>query len=247
MVHARRIHPTEMKTEDAREAPWGTEGRRLAAILSADVCGFATLVERDEAGTRAALSIAKRAIARSVEAFGGRIVDAVGDNVLAEFPSAVDAVRAALEIQRRPWDDPRMQREALQFRIGINIGDVAVEGSQIFGDGINVAARLQALARPGGIAVSANIVEQVENKIPVSFDCVGRVRLKNISAPKAVYRVSNGSAIRRSAIFRWDIISRLWANNPASFIGGVIITSILLALLLLAIDIHSDLNATADR
>jgi adenylate cyclase len=217
--------------------------RRLAAILSADVCGFSRLVEADEEGTRAKLSAAQAMTGCIVVKFGGRIVDAVGDNVLAEFPSAVNAVQAAVSIQENLSASGIMRGGGLRFRIGINIGDVAAEGDKIFGEGINIAARLQALADPGGICVAGNVIEQVARRLPFEFQRLGRFRLRNISLAVSVFRViANSDRTRIPG-------SRLGAYLPSDqaawlkFLARACTITILIALLLLGLHIDAKLDA----
>ena len=169
--------------------------RRLAAILSADVVGYSRLMGDDEAGTLAVLK-AHRAecIDPEIAAYQGRIVKLMGDGALVEFPSVVDAVECAVAVQRgmaeRNAEVPEDRRVA--FRIGINLGDVIIEGDDIYGDGVNVAARLQELADPGGVCVSANVHEQVEGKLDVAFEDRGEQTVKNIARPLRVYGVTDG-------------------------------------------------------
>jgi adenylate cyclase len=129
-----------------------------------------------------------------VERHDGRIVNTWGDAVIAEFPSVVEAVQCAVEIQQeisnQESDPPHADR--MQFRIGINLGDVMVDGSDIYGDGVNVAARLQELAEPGGVVISASVYDQVHNKLSLGFDCLGQRQMKNV-APVVTYRVAMGS------------------------------------------------------
>ncbi|MBI3770345.1 MAG: adenylate/guanylate cyclase domain-containing protein [Deltaproteobacteria bacterium] len=165
--------------------------RQLAAILSADAVGYSRRMADDEAATVQALRAHRETIGGFVREHRGRVNNAVGDNLLAEFASAVDAVTCALDVQtelaRREAGLPEERR--LRFRIGIHLGDLLVEGDQIYGDGINVAARLEALADPGGICASAAVVEQVRGKVQGAFEDLGDQQLKNIPAPVRVYRV----------------------------------------------------------
>ena len=166
--------------------------RRLAAILVADVVGYSRLMEEDEAGTLAALK-AHRAelIDPEIAEYHGRIVKLMGDGALVEFPSVVDAVECAGDIQvgmaARNADVPEGRR--IEFRIGINLGDIIVEGEDIYGDGVNVAARLQELAEPGGVCISSAVYEQVHKKTDLAFQDMGKREVKNISEPVRVYRV----------------------------------------------------------
>ena len=174
--------------------------RKLAAVLCADVEGYSRLMGADEAGTHATLTAYRVVIAESIAEHGGRIVGTAGDSVMADFPSVVEALRAAVEIQKefaeRNAELPAERR--LRFRIGINLGDVIVDGEDIFGDGVNVAARVQALAEPGGIAISGAVYDQVRNKLDLGFRDRGAHRVKNIAEPVRVYGVLPESrAMRR--------------------------------------------------
>ena len=160
--------------------------RRLAAILAADVAGYSRLMGADEEGTLRRLNAHRRQLLDpKISEHRGRIVKTTGDGVLVEFASVVDAVRCAAEVQRamaeRDADVPDEQR--IRFRIGVNLGDIIVEGDDIFGDGVNVAARLEALAEPGGICVSRTVRNQVRDKLPYSFEDMGEQSVKNIARP----------------------------------------------------------------
>jgi adenylate cyclase len=165
--------------------------RQLAAILSADAVGYSRRMAEDEASTVEALRSHRQTIGGFVREHRGRVVDAVGDNLLAEFASAVDAVACAMgvqaELERREAKVPEERR--LRFRIGIHVGDLLVEGDQLFGDGLNVAARLEALAAPGGICASAAVVEQIRGKLPAVFEDLGEQQLKNIPTPVRAYAI----------------------------------------------------------
>ena len=174
--------------------------RRLTTVLCADVHGYSRLMGSDEAATLGTLRRYRAAIAGLVERHDGRIVNTWGDAVIAEFPSVVEAVQCAVEIQHeissRNSDPPDARR--MQFRIGINLGDVMVDGSDIYGDGVNVAARLQELAEPGGVVISSSVYDQVHNKLSLGFDCLGQRQMKNV-APVVTYRVTmSGEAAGRS-------------------------------------------------
>ncbi len=169
----------------------GNFERRLAAILCADVVGYSRLMESDEEETIRALNSCRQTIDELVASHHGRVFGSAGDSVVAEFPSAVGAVRCAADIQRHQEakaagvsDDRRMR-----LRIGINLGDIVVEDGNLLGDGVNVAARLQALGEPGGLCISANIYEQVEGKLDLVFDDLGEQTVKNIARPIRAYRV----------------------------------------------------------
>jgi adenylate cyclase len=169
--------------------------RKLAAILSADVEGYSRLMGDDEAATVRTITEYRQVIVSAVAGHGGRVVDAPGDNVLAEFASVVDAVGCAVEVQR----DLASRNAALppsrhmRFRIGINLGDVIVDGERIYGDGVNIAARLESLADGGGVCLSGAAYDQVEGKLGLDYDFLGEQTVKNIARPVRVYRVRLGS------------------------------------------------------
>jgi len=169
--------------------------RRLAAILAADVVGYSGLMEQDEAGTMTALAERRKAVWEPLLAkYRGRIVRLMGDGTLAEFASAVDAVQCAVDVQRAMKEASRKLSDdrAIVLRIGLNLGDVIVEGDDLYGDGVNVAARLEGMADPGGICLSAAIHQQVERLLPFAFKDLGDQALKNIARPVRVYSVDLG-------------------------------------------------------
>ena len=165
--------------------------RHLAAILAADVAGYSRMVAHDEEGTLRTLGLYRAVIADLIAEHDGRVFNAAGDSVLAEFASAVQALRAAVALQRalqrRNADLPAAQR--MEFRVGINLGDVVAEGTDLLGDGINVAARLQELAPPAGICISGALREQTEGKLSFPLVALGAQALKNIPRPVTIYRV----------------------------------------------------------
>ncbi len=168
--------------------------RRLAAILAADVAGYSRLTGADEEGTLAALKELRRELADpKIKEHRSRIVKTTG-GLLVEFASVVDAVRCAVEVQQemaeRDVGVPEERR--IQFRIGINLGDIIKDGRDIYGDGVNVAARLEALAEPGGICVNRVVRDQVRDKLDFAFEDAGEQRVKNIARPLRVYRVRPG-------------------------------------------------------
>jgi adenylate cyclase len=165
--------------------------RKLAAILSADVEGYSRLMGDDEAATVRTLTEYREAIASIVGRHGGRVVDTPGDNVLVEFSSVVDAVQCAVEIQRelRSRNAALPDSRRMKFRMGINLGDVIVEGRRLYGDGVNIAARLEALSESGGVCLSGAAYDQVEGKLPLGYDFLGEHTVKNIARPVRVYRL----------------------------------------------------------
>lgn len=166
--------------------------RRLAAILAADVVGYSSLMGEDEVGTLTRLKECRReVIDPAIDSFRGRIIKLMGDGALVEFASVVDAVQCAAVIQRSMADANNGPTEArpLLFRIGVNLGDVIVDGHDIYGDGVNIAARLEAMAEPGGICISGTAFDHAVHKVDVGFAGLGELRLKNIADPVRVYRV----------------------------------------------------------
>ncbi len=177
----------------------GTEiERRLAAILSADAVGYSRLMAENEAATIRSVQESRALISEVVASYRGRVVDAPGDNVLAEFPAALAAVEAAIEIQNRLHERgsevPESRR--MQFRIGIHLGDVATDGTSLYGDGVNIAARLEGLAEPGGICISGEVHGQVRGRIDTDFEDLGDREVKNIPHPVRVYRLTSAGAKR---------------------------------------------------
>ncbi|MGE0162597.1 MAG: adenylate/guanylate cyclase domain-containing protein [Dongiaceae bacterium] len=179
--------------------------RKLTAILAADIAGYSRLMGADEEGTLDALRAHRDVVDGLVAAHRGRVFNSAGDSIVAEFPSAVEAINCAAEIQREMGarNAPVAQDRRLEFRIGINIGDVMAEGGNLFGDGVNVAARVQELAEPGGICVARNVYDQVKQKVGVAFEPLGNHQVKNIAEPVAIYRVLTDGAARRSPMRRW--------------------------------------------
>jgi class 3 adenylate cyclase len=176
--------------------------RRLTAILAADVAGYSRLMGMDEEGTHDRLKAHLRELVDpKIKEHRGRIVKNTGDGFLAEFASVVDAVRCTAEVQRgmaeREPDVPEERR--ITFRIGVNLGDVIVEEDDIFGDGVNVAARLEALAEPGGICVSRVVRDQVRDRLDFGFEDLGDQQVKNIARPVRVYRIPLGETARTNA------------------------------------------------
>ena len=165
--------------------------RKLTAILSADVKGYSRLMSEDEEGTIRTLNTYKELMANLIQQHHGRVVDAPGDNLLAEFASVVDAVRCAVEIQKelKTCNAEFPENRRMEFRIGINLGDVIEEGEQILGDGVNIAARLESLSEAGGICISGTAFDQVRNKLDLGYEYLGEQTVKNIALPVRVYKV----------------------------------------------------------
>lgn len=179
--------------------------RKLAAILAADIAGYSRLMGADEEATLTALRSHREVVDELVTAHRGRVFNSAGDSIVAEFPSAVEASLCAVEIQReiarRNESVPKPKR--LEFRIGVNIGDVVVEGGNLLGDGVNVADRVEKLAEPGGICVSRNVHDQLRNKVGFALEPMGEHQVKNIATPVSVYRVLVGTAAPRPPVVRW--------------------------------------------
>ena len=165
--------------------------RKLTAILSADVEGYSRLMGEDEEATIRTLTGYREAMANLIQQHRGRVVDSPGDNVLAEFSSAVDAMGCAVKIQEelKARNAELSENRRMEFRIGINLGDVIVEGERIYGDGVNIAARIEGLAEGGGICISGTVYDQVENKLALDYESLGEQAVKNIKKPIRVYRV----------------------------------------------------------
>jgi len=165
--------------------------RKLTAILSADVKGYSRLMGEDEEATIRTLTIYREEMATIIKQHRGRVVDSPGDNLLADFASVVDAVQGAVAIQRelKTRNAELLANRQMEYRIGINVGDVVVEGERIYGDGVNIAARVEGLAEAGGICISEAVHMQIKNKLPFKYAYQGEHQVKNIADPVRVYRV----------------------------------------------------------
>ncbi|MEZ5830541.1 MAG: tetratricopeptide repeat protein [Dongiaceae bacterium] len=179
--------------------------RRLAAILSADVAGYSRLMGADEEGTLNALRSRLEIMSHQISAHHGRVFNSAGDSVVAEFSSAVDAVNCAVEIQQaiRKCNEAVAENNHLEFRIGINIGDVMAEDGNLYGDGVNISSRIQELAESGGVFVAQNVYNEVSQKVSLTFDALGEHRVKNIVRPVSVYRVQIDNGTKRSRAIVW--------------------------------------------
>jgi adenylate cyclase len=168
--------------------------RKISAILSADVVGYSRLMGEDEVSTVRTLEAYRKVISDLIGQFRGRVVDSPGDNLLSEFSSVVDAVQCAVEIHEviRAKNEELPEDRRMLFRIGVNLGDVIEEGDRIYGDGVNIAARLEGLAEAGGICISGSAHEQIENKLALGYEFLGEHTVKNIAKPVKVYKVPMG-------------------------------------------------------
>src|SRR5262245_2162016 len=199
-----------MSTEGGHTRP----SRRLAAILAADIAGYSTLMGADEARTVQDLKGHQAVVLPMISQFGGRIIDTAGDGILAEFNSVSNAVECAVAIQdtMRSRNAGTDAHRKMQYRIGINLGDVIFDDSRIYGDGINVAARLESLAEPGGICISSKVYEDVRGKIDLSYDDIGEQQLKNIAQSVRCYQVSG---IKRTTSLLGDAKALALPDKPS--------------------------------
>ena len=165
--------------------------RKLTTIFSADAAGYSRLMGNDEAATVHTIELYRKIISDLIVQYRGRVIDSPGDNVLAEFSSVVDSVQCAVavqkELQARNSELPDSRK--MEFRIGINLGDIIQEGDRIYGDGVNIAARLEGLADPGGICISKTAFDHIESKLPYGYEFIGDQTVKNISKPVGAYSV----------------------------------------------------------
>jgi adenylate cyclase len=165
--------------------------RKLSAILSADVKGYSLLMTNDEAFTIKTLKEYRKIMSKIIKHHSGRVVDAPGDNLLAEFPSAVNAVQCSVEIQKelKGKNAESLDDKQLEFRIGVNIGDVVQDDDSLYGEGVNIAARIEGLADPGGVCISRNTYDHIKNKLKLGYEYIGEHAVKNIEDPVRVYKV----------------------------------------------------------
>ena len=187
--------------------------RKMSAVLSADVKGYSRLMSADEEGTVKALNDCREIIARCVQDHRGRVVDSPGDNVLAEFVSTVEAVKCAVKIQEdlKVWNADLPEGRRMEFRIGVNLGDVIEEEKRIYGDGVNIAARLEGLAEAGGICISGTAFDQVKGKLSLGYQFVGKQTVKNITDPIRAYKIlaepeHAGKVIGEGKNIKWRLI-----------------------------------------
>jgi class 3 adenylate cyclase len=189
--------------------------RKLSAILSADVKGYSRLMQEDELVTIRTLEDYRAFMAEVIRKYEGRVVDSPGDNVLAEFVSVVDAVESAVEIQEgvKVKNAELPENRRMEFRIGINLGDVVEEGERIYGDGVNIAAWLEVLADPGGICVSKTAFDHIDSKLPLGYEYLGEQEVKNIAEPVPAYRVLSFPAAAAHRVLKAKrAVGRTWRN-----------------------------------
>jgi adenylate cyclase len=189
--------------------------RRLSAIFSADVKGYSRLMQDDESSTVRILKAYRELMSSFIQEYRGRVVDSPGDNVLAEFASVVDAVESAVEIQKelKEKNEELPEDRRMEFRIGINLGDVIAEGERIYGDGINIAARIEGLAEGGGICISGTAYDQIGRKLPLGYEFLGEQTVKNIEKPIRVYRVLMKPEVAGMVIGEGKAQPRVWKRG----------------------------------
>jgi adenylate cyclase len=214
-----------MATEDFK--------RKLTAVMSADVAGYSRLMAEDEAATVKTIATYREVMATLIKQHRGRVVDSPGDNVLAEFASVVDAVQCAVAVQKefqaRNAELPENRR--MEFRIGINLGDVIEEEERIYGDGVNIAARLEALADPGGICVSKTAFDQIETKLPLGYEYLGEQDVKNIPKPVGAYRVLMEPRITVAKEIEKEKAVPVW-RHKVILAGGIVLILLVIAALI---------------
>jgi adenylate cyclase len=200
--------------------------RRLTAILSADVEGYSRLMRDNEDETVRTITAYRAAIAKLVEQYRGRVVDSPGDNILVEFGSGLDAVNCAVEIQRElaERNEELADERKMKFRIGVNLGDVIQEDERIYGDGVNIAARIESLAEGGGISISGTVYDSIEGKLGLEFENLGEHEVKNIDKPIRVYRILSypGAAAHR-VVKAKKAVGKTWHNVVVAIIAILIL------------------------
>ena len=194
--------------------------RKLTAILSDDVEGYSRLMGEDEEATVRTLTSYREIIATLIHQHNGNVLDSPGDNLLAEFASVVDAVQCAVAVQKeiKARNDELPENRRMQFRIGINLGDVIQENDRIYGDGVNIAARLEGLAEPGGICISKTAFDHIESKLPYGYEFLGEQEVKNIAKPLSAYRVVMEPRVLMAGAKEKKLTASLWRRK--NFLAG---------------------------
>lgn len=205
--------------------------RKLTAIFSADVVGYSRLMGENEAATVDTITAYREIMAELIKQHSGRIVDSPGDNILAEFASVVDAAQCAVAVQKeiQALNAELPENRKMQFRIGINLGDVIEEGERIYGDGVNIAARLEALADPGGICISKTAFDHIESKLPLGYEYIGEQAVKNITKPVSAYKVLMDPRIITSEGIKGKKGVPFWSRKTG-LAGGIAVIIIVIAL-----------------
>jgi len=201
--------------------------RKLTTILAADADGYSRVMEADEVGTLGALRAARNVFQQSIARHHGRIANTAGDGLIAEFPSVVEAVQCAVEVQRELGADAE---GGLRFRIGVHLGDVLIDGEDLLGEGVNLAARLQSMAEPGGILISQQVYDQVQKKLSVGFHYLGERQPKNFAESVNVYSVGDGDGAAPAK--KGKARKAQPGSAKARFIAGVQRWAVILAALL---------------
>jgi class 3 adenylate cyclase/TolB-like protein len=201
--------------------------RKLTTILSADVAGFSRLMGEDEAATVKTLEQYKAIMSELIRQHRGRVVDSPGDNLLAEFASVVDAVQCAVATQKelQARNTELSDNRKMKFRIGVNLGDVIEEESRIYGDGVNIAARLESIADPGGICISKTAFDQIETKLPLGYEFLGEQTVKNIAKPVGAYRVVLEPRVKRRRGAGLKAQGKGWRLAFYGLLGVVVVTA----------------------
>ena len=199
--------------------------RKLTTIFSTDVQGYSRLMSEDEAATIHTLTASREVISSHIEKHGGRVIDSPGDNLLAEFGSVVHSVECAVEVQQalKERNEDLSEDRRMRFRIGINIGDVIVEGERLYGDGVNVAARLEELAKGGGICISGEVFRQVRNQLKLGFEDLGEHSVKNIPHPVHAYWVLAEPGAAGKVIAETKKTSRSWRLPAATTVAALLV------------------------
>lgn len=205
-------------------APEGVK-RKISAILSADVVGYSRLMEADEEATVRTVETYRKTVTSLISQHDGRVIDSPGDNILSEFASVVDAVQCAVEIQHviRAKNAGLPEARKMEFRIGINLGDVIQEEGRVYGDGINIAARIEGLADAGGICISDSAYQQIETKLALGYIDLGEHTVKNISKPVRVYRIPMGTGDSLGAASEKDTTAKRWRNVAIGAVAALVI------------------------
>jgi adenylate cyclase len=203
--------------------------RKLTTILAADAEGYSRVMESDEVGTLGALRAARTVFTQSIARHHGRIANTAGDGLIAEFPSVVEAVQCAIEVQRELAENAE---SALRFRMGIHLGDVLVDGEDLLGEGVNLAARLQSMADPGGILISQQVYDQVQKKLSVGFSYLGERQPKNFEGSVAVYSVGESDGATAGKKGKKKARQAAPGSKRARWIASAQRWSIILAVLL---------------
>jgi adenylate cyclase len=203
--------------------------RKLTAVFSADVVDYSRLMGEDESATVKTLETYKGVMFSLIKQHRGRVVDSPGDNLLAEFGSVVDAVQCAVAVQKelQARDASLPENRRMQFRIGINLGDVIEEQDRIYGDGVNIAARLEALADPGGICVSKTAFDYVESKLPLGYQFLGEQEVKNIAKPIGAYKVLMETRVIDEEEKQEARAHPLWRRKALLSVGIIVILAVI--------------------